>query len=378
MSHSHKHRRRRQRPIHSAAPPGSAPGTLIVNPYSPRPKLCVFAYSNNDIIEREIADPDELRDYLTQWPVVWLNVEGLGDEATLRKIGDILQLHHLTLEDIVNVYQRPKVEPYPSYLFFVFRDARLEDDHLDIEQMSLIVGENFVITLQEHPGDSFDQIRQRLRQNRGNIREKGADHLCYALLDAIVDAQFPLLECYGNRLEDIEDQVLSNPTREAVAGLFEIKRELLALRRAMWPQRDVLSQVLRDRPKPFTEETLIYLRDAYDHTIRIADMIESYRELATAMMEVYLSSVSNRTNEIVKVLTMISVIFIPLTFIAGIYGMNFDTRHPLNMPELRWPLGYIFSMGLMAATAAGILWYFRRKGWIGGRGPESPKDDRRD
>ena len=375
MSRPFRHRRQRARPIRSAAPPGAAPGTLIVNPESPKPKLCVIAYNAEDFIERELSSAEEIQQYISKWPVVWVNIDGLGDEATLRRVADIFNLHHLTLEDIVNVYQRPKVEPYPDYLYFVFRDARLEGDRLDVEQMSLIVGERWVITLQEHAGDSFDQVRHRLRRNRGNIRAKAADHLCYALLDAIIDAQFPLLESYGNRLEDIEDQVLSNPTRDAVAGLFEIKRELLHLRRAIWPQRDALSQVLRERLKPFTDETLLYLRDCYDHTIRIADMIESYRELSTAMMEVYLSSVSNRTNEIVKVLTMISVIFIPLTFIAGIYGMNFDTRRPLNMPELRWPLGYIFSLALMATTVLGILWYFRRKGWIGKR-PESDRGSR--
>jgi magnesium transporter len=361
VSPARKHRHHRRR-----TPPGSPPGTLVADPHSPHPTIRIFAYGPDDLVEQEVNDLQQVQDFLDKWPVLWVDVEGLGHVETIRELGEMFSLHRLALEDVLNVHQRPKVESYGDYHFIVTRMARL-NEHVDTEQLTLFLGENFVLTFQEgQPGDCLDAIRQRIRQKRGRIRDAGLDYLAYALLDAVVDGYFPILEEYGERLETLEDEIVTHPSSNTVARIHEIRRDLLTLRRAMWPQREVFNALLREEMEMVTNETRLYLRDCYDHTTQIIDLVETYRELGADLTDVYLSSISNRTNEIMRVLTVIATIFIPLTFIAGVYGMNFNTStSPWNMPELNWYWGYPFVFTLMTVIAVGQLAFFRRRGWLG-------------
>lgn len=365
-TNSHRQGRRKSRTYRRHPPPGTPPGTLIVDPESPHPVIRVLAYGLDEVVEQEISEPRRVGDFLDKWPVLWVDVEGLGDVETIRTLGELFGLHRLALEDVLNVHQRPKIEQYGNYCFIVTRMVSL-GEHLETEQLNLFLGRNFVLTLQEgRPGDCLDIIRERIRQKRGRIREAGLDYLAYALLDTIVDCYFPILEEYGERLEACEDAILARPDGETVARIHEIKRNLLTLRRAVWPQREIFNSLLHEETPFVMHETRFYLRDCYDHVSQLIDLIETYRELGSDLTDVYLSSVSNRTNEIMRVLTVIATIFIPLTFIAGVYGMNFNPNaSPWNMPELNWFWGYPFALLLMLIVAAGQLLFFRRKGWLG-------------
>ena len=233
----------------------------------------------------------------------------------------------------------------------------------------MVLGEGWVLTFQERAGDCFEPVRERLRHGKGRIRQTGADYLAYALLDAAIDGYFPLLETMGEAIETLEDSVVTDPDRRQVEQLHHIKRDLLVLRRAIWPLRELLGALLRDETSVITPATRPYLRDTYDHTVQLMDIVETYREIASGLLDVYLSSQSARLNEVMKVLTIIATIFMPMSFVASLYGMNFDTTHPFNMPELSWPFGYAFALFIMATIATGLLWWFKRKGWLGdGRG----------
>ena len=361
---------RKKRKIHHPrrrTPPGTVPGTLIVDPHAPQPIIRVVAYGPHKMVEEELHDVDAVRTFLAQWPVTWVHVEGLGNAEIIAQLGQMFGLHRLALEDVVNVHQRPKIEEYPDYLFSVARTVRRVGggEALAMEQFSLFLGLNFVLTFDERPGDCFDPVRERLRRQHGRIREAGADYLAYALLDTIVDCYFPLLEQYGEQLEDLEETIIAQPSHSVVATIHALKRDLLSLRRAIWPQRETFNTLLRDETPLLTDETRLHLRDCYDHTVQLIDLIETYRELGSDLMDIYLSSVSNRTNETMQVLTVIATIFIPLTFITGVYGMNFAPEmSPWNMPELSWYWGYPLVLALMAVVAAGQLFFFWRKGWL--------------
>jgi magnesium transporter len=245
---------------------------------------------------------------------------------------------------------------------------------LDTEQTTLFLAENALITFQEKPGDCFEPVRARLRQKRGQIRARKADYLAYSLLDAVTDAYFPVLEKYGERIEDLESQVIARPNPDLTTDIHRLKRDLLTLRRAVWPQREMINALARDTTPFIGEQTRVYLRDCYDHTVQLMDMVETYREIATSLTDIHLSGINTRLNEIMKVLTIIATIFIPLTFITGLYGMNFQSeKSPLNMPELSWYWGYPYALTLMAAVAGGLVIYFIRKGWIGGNGKRRRK-----
>ena len=359
------HRRRRHHRSHRSTPPGTAPGTLTVDPEAPKPVIHVMAYGPDEWTERDIVDPESVRDFLGKWPVTWVNVYGLGDARVLTELGKIFALHPLALEDVVNLHQRAKVEQYGAHEFIVAQMVTFLE-HVETEQLSLFLGHNFVLTFEERAGDCLDPLRDRIRTGTGRVRAAGPDYLTYAILDAVIDAYFPVLERYGEHLEALEDDVIVRPDNRAIRGIRAIKHDLLTLRRAIWPHRDAINSLFRDAAPMISEETRIYLRDCYDHVIRIMDLLETYRELATGLMDVYLSSVSNRMNEVMKVLTIIATIFIPLSFIAGLYGMNFNSdKSPWNMPELAWRYGYPFALGLMAAVALGLLVFFWRRGWIG-------------
>jgi magnesium transporter len=357
--------------FHHRAPPGAAPGTLIVDPRAPKPVITVIAYGPDGFTEEHPSNLAALRAYLDRWPVTWINVDGLGDAGLLKSLGEMFHIHPLALEDVINVHQRAKVEPYQENQFIVARMVDLKEDVLT-EQVSFFLGPNYVVTFQEKVGDCFDPVRERIRTPGHRIRAAGADFLCYSLLDAVMDAYYPILEQFGDRLDALQEEVLAKPTRTTVTLIHNAKRDLRTLRRAIWPLREVFNALYRDPVPLITADTRLYFRDCYDHTIQIIDLVETYREMASDLTDVYLSSVSQKMNEIMKVLTIIATIFIPLTFIVGIYGMNFNPdASPWNMPELNWRLGYPFALGLMAATVVVMLLFFRRKGWLG-NGPNLP------
>lgn len=353
--------------------PGSIPGTLIIENNAAIPTIVAIDYCEKKAIRLLMATPEECIPYLDSESVSWLDVQGLGSEDILKRLGKVFHLHPLLLEDIVNVPQRPKVEEYEGHLVIIARMVMLKEHRHDpaeesfiSEQVSFVLGKDYLLTVQEEPEhDSFGPVRDRIRSNKGTIRKQKADYLAYALLDAIIDGFFPVLEAYGERIEDLEDEVVANPTPHTLEKIYKIKRELLTLRRAIWPQRNAINTLIRDGSPLICEEVRIYLRDCYDHTIQVLDIVETYRELAGGLMEVYLSSISNRMNEVMKLLTVISSIFIPLTFIAGVYGMNFNPESsPWNMPELNWYLGYPAVWVVMIAIAALMIFLFWRRGWF--------------
>ena len=342
--------------------PGTAPGTLRFDSDAPRPDIQLIAYSADDLLEREIADPEEIRAELGKWPVIWVNVDGIGSGEVLGQIGEIFQLHVLAMEDVVNLGQRAKVEPYDEDLFIVAHMPTAEPPAT--EQVSIFLGPGWVLTIQERAGDVFEGIRDRIRTGRVRIRSSEADYLTYALLDALVDSYFPVMDKIADELEALENEVLDSPDQSTVEKIHRVRRTLVGLRRAMAPHREALNTLLRD-VSYIQSSTALFLRDTYDHAIRIMDLLESQREIASDLMSTYLSAVSNRMNEIMKVLTIVATIFIPLGFIAGVYGMNFNPEiSPFNMPELNWFWGYPFALLLMAAVAGGFVILIRRRGWF--------------
>lgn len=355
---------KRSRTFRRHAAPGTPPGTIRVDPESPRPVIHTISYGPDDLLEQEIDDPERIRALLAQWPVTWVDVDGFGDAQFLEKLGAVLGLHPLALEDVVNVHQRPKIDHYDEGLFVVVRVPRTAAADLT-EQLSLFLAPRLVATFQDRGGDCFDPVRERIRKKRGKVRSAGPDHLAYALIDGVIDAYFPVVEDYGDRIEALERELLSAASADLPARILTARHELLAFRRAVSPLRDALSNLYSDELELITEETRVYLRDCYDHTLQLLDVIETYRDVASSLMEMYMSTLSNRTNDVMRVLTIITTIFMPLTFIAGIYGMNFRTdRSPLNMPELGWYFGYPFALALMAISAVILLIYFRKKGWL--------------
>lgn len=338
---------------------------LAIDPDSPKPVVSVIGYGPDGVREEEeVTAVGELQKYLDEWPVAWINVDGLGDEATLRALGELFGLHRLALEDVVSLGQRPKVEPYEDYLFVVARMPAQESSE-ETEQLSLFLGERFVLTFQELSGDCFDGVRARIRQGRAVIRRSGPDYLSYALIDSVVDAYFPLVEEVGEELERLDDEVLQSPQRDTVSKIHAAKHRLQALRRAIGPHREAINSLIRDSASFVTPETSIYLRDCYDHLLRLSERVDVYREQCADLMSTYMTMVSNRMNEVMKVLTIIATIFIPLSFVAGLYGMNFNPEvSPWNMPELDWVYGYPIALGVMAVLAGGMVLYFWRKGWF--------------
>jgi magnesium transporter len=340
------------------------PGEILADPSANAPRMTVMAYGPDAVVERHVHRIADLHDLRGRYPVLWLNVDGLGDPATIERIGEMFQLHRLALEDAVNTHQRAKLDVFDSFLFVV---ARMADEKVRsyTEQLSLFIGSNFVITIQEEAGDCWDPLRERIRQGVGRTRHQGTDFLAYSLLDAAIDAYFPLLESCGEKLDKIEEEVVSAANHQSLDDLHKVKGELLVLRRAIWPHREMLASLARDSTPFITDATRVYLRDCYDHVIQITDLLETYRELSADLRDLYMSAVSNRINETMRVLTIIATIFIPITFIASIYGMNFDpAASPWNMPELRWWFGYPFALSSMLATAGGMWWHFRRRGWL--------------
>jgi magnesium transporter len=342
---------------------GAPPGTLQADPEAPPPQISVMAYDGENHVDLEVREPESLREIRRKFPVTWVNVNGLGDAALLELIGEIFGLHHLALEDVLHTAQRPKVEDYGDHLFIVIRMPL--GNRCRTEQAALFLGKGFLVTFQEAPGDPLDTVRARIREGRPRIRSGGADYLAYAVLDAIVDAYFPVLDEVGDALDRIEEEILGPAHGSVIAELHDVKRELTATRRVVLGIRESLTGLLRDENQLVADPTRLFLRDVVDHSFQVLELLESYRDTASGLIDLHLTIVSNRMNDIMKVLTIIATIFIPLGFIAGLYGMNFDGQASRwNMPELRWPFGYAFALGLMAAVAGTMLVYFRKKGWL--------------
>jgi magnesium transporter len=354
--------------IRHRVPPGTKPGTVTIEPGAHATSVRVMVYDKDRLDEQTIDDPQqEIPKLLEDWPVVWVDVIGLGTESTLRSIAQVFQLHPLALEDVVHVHQRAKVDSYDEHLYCVLRIPDCGKDQLT-EQFSLFLGRNYVLTFQERPGDDFNLVRAGLRQDRSMTRQSvKPDYLAYRLIDAAIDGYFPVLESIGNKLDRLDDPDQAASGGPAFIDLHNVRRELLMLRRAIWPLRDAISE-LRSEVTPFVADTTrIYLRDCYDHAVQLIDVLESYRDIAGDVRDYYLSSISNRMNETIKKLTVISTIFLPLSFIAGVYGMNFNPEaSPWNMPELNWWFGYPFSLALMSAVGLGMLYWFKTHGWLRG------------
>lgn len=347
--------------------PGTSPGTLLADPTAAKPVVRLMAYGPQGCVERELAtsaDYDQIRQYLADFPVTWINVDGLGDAEVVRRLGEIFGLHPLALEDVLNSHQRAKVEPYGNHVFVVARVIE-GGARLDTDQLGIFIGERYVVTFQQLAGDCLDPLRDRIRRGRGIIRASGPDYLAYAVLDSVVDSYFPILEAFGEEIENMEDAIIDGVDGEMISRIHDVKSRMLVLRRVIWPLREALHVLVRDPIPVIREDTRIYLRDCADHTFQIMDLVETYRELTSDLLDLYHSSLANRMNEVMQVLTVIATIFIPLTFIVGIYGMNFDTTaSPWNMPELKWYWGYPAVWAVMLAVASGLLYISHRRGWL--------------
>lgn len=342
---------------------GLLPGALvhIGEERSAHVRITIFDYDEKAFEEKEVKTIEEAFPYRDKQTITWINIDGIHDLSLIQKVGEHFNLHALILEDIVNTSQRPKIEDFTDHIFIVLKMLYQVGDNQEIkeEQVSLILGSNFVISFQETEGDIFNSIKDRIRTGKGKIRKMKADYLAYSLIDAIVDGYFLILEKLGEKTESLEDEVMLEPTTKTAQKIHNLKREMISLRKSIWPLREIISNMQRGESKLIYKTTMVYLRDVYDHTIQVIDSVETFRDMLSGMLDIYLSSISNRMNEVMKVLTIIATIFIPLTFIAGVYGMNFQF-----MPELGWKWGYFIVLGAMAGVAVLMLFYFRRKKWL--------------
>lgn len=344
-------------------PAGLPPGTLIHvgERRVENVRITYIDYDERNFEEKQVTSIEDCFSFKATPTVTWINIDGLHDISIIEKLGQKYELHPLVLEDILHTGQRPKAESYENYIFMVLTMLDYNADHqkVDTEQVSIVIGTNFVISFQERIGDVFDQIRDRLRNSKGRIRKMDPDYLAYALLDAVVDSYFSILERIGEKVEYLEDELVEEPTQETLQKIHRLKREMIILRRSVWPLREVINSLAKSESSLIKQTTEIYLRDVYDHTIQIIDTIESFRDMVSGMVDLYLSSLSNKMNSVMKVLTIIATIFIPLTFIAGIYGMNFE-----YMPELKLRWGYAAVWIVMIVVAIIMLVYFKKKKWL--------------
>jgi magnesium transporter len=339
---------------------GIPPGTLFYTGEQSGPvKLTLIEFDEHEIFEKEFFDFDDMLSHFKPNFVKWINVEGVHDVELIARIGKEFDIHPLSLEDIVHIEQRPKFEDYDNYVITVMKMI-MYDTKVQSEQLSLLLLENMVISFQEpQGGDAFDIIRTRLRQAKGRVRKMGADYLFYALMDAVVDWYFHTLEKIGDRLQEVEEEIIHDPGKRSLLRLYRLKREVISLRKQVWPVRDMIGNVIRSESHFITHSTQVFLRDLLDHSTRIIDTIETYRDLLGSMMDIYLSNNANKLGEVMKVLTVMSSIFIPVTFIAGVYGMNFE-----HMPELYTRYGYAAVWVVMLSVMGGLVYYFKKRKWI--------------
>jgi magnesium transporter len=359
---------------HKRTAPGAAPGVITLSEDALQPRLFLTSFNTEKLLETPMEDIGQVKRRIDENPELlhWVELKGFGDRSLLENFCHTFHIHRLEMEDVINTYQRPKLEEFQDHLFVVTRILKLgADTSLRNDQLSLFLYKNVVITMQESYDDHFEPVRSRIRTGKGHLRSSSVDYLAYALLDAVVDTYFPLLETLGEKLDELEDELFSKPTRSSLQKIQLIKRELIVLRRAVFAERDKVNDILRTSNDFICDQTKIYFRDTYDHTIQVMDLVESYKEIVASLMDIYLSSVSNRLNQVMKVLAIISTIFIPLTFIVGVYGMNFSYTDPvsgkvlpMNMPELYSPYGYAGVMIFMLIVVVIQLIVFWRKGWM--------------
>jgi magnesium transporter len=342
---------------------GLAPGTVVYVGKKATKDLFidVFDYNKDYLDEKKLKNIEEAFTYENKETITWININGLNHVKEIEKLGKDFELHPLILEDITNTQQRPKLEEHEEYIFVVLKMLYFDKDQkLKFENISFIQGTNYVLSFQEADGDVFDAVRDRLRNSKGRVRGNGSDYLLYALMDAIVDNYFNLMETMGDKIEELEEDLFSEkPNKDLIHEIHGRKREILKIRRAVYPLREVVNHIDKVDPSLITEKTQLYLRDLYDHVIQVSESIDIQRELIWSLMDMHMTTISNRMNEVMKVLTIMATIFIPLTFIAGIYGMNFE-----NIPELKFKYGYFVLWGVMVVIFLGMLYYFKRKEWL--------------
>jgi magnesium transporter len=355
------------------SPPGSSPGLIDIPDDALKMNIHSFVYDNDTMNEADLKSLDEIKTQLQNNPtkIHWFDIKGFGNQVFLEQLADFFGIHRLQMEDVVNVYQRSKVEDFKDHLFFISRVLRETDNGFQNDQLSIFLGSNYVITIQDKYEDVLDPVRNRIRLGKGYLRRSGADYLVYSLMDVVIDNYYPILEKMGEALDDLQDELITIPSRIALNKLLQKKKDLVVLRRVIWTERDKMNDILRSPFPEVNESTKVFLRDTYDHCIQLLDLVESSKEITASLMDVYQSSVSNRLNEVMKVLTIISTIFIPLTFVVGLYGMNFSRHDPLtgqimklNMPELYSPYGYITVCIIMVVIVIGQVIYFYKKGWL--------------
>ncbi len=340
---------------------GAPPGTMFYNGEETdrKVKITLIAFNESEFLEEEFYTIEDCMKHIRPDRIKWINVEGVHDTVLVGKIGQLYDIHPLSQEDIVHVDQRPKFEEFENYIIAIMKMILYEEE-VYAEQLSILMFKDTVISFQEPGGgDAFDVIRTRLRQCKGRVRRLGADYLFYALMDAVVDYYFIAIEKIGDKIEKVEEEIINEPKQKSLLDLYNLKREVIFLRKKVWPVRDMISNLLRSESEFITPNTELFFRDLQDHSSRIIDAVETYRDLLAGIMDIYLSTNSNKMNEVMKVLTIMSSIFIPVTFIAGVYGMNFD-----YMPELRSPYGYALTWGVMLSVMVGMIFYFKKKKWI--------------
>ena len=342
---------------------GLSPGTVV---YIGKEKtaevgITVIDYNKEEFQKKEGVRAEECSPFKDKDSITWININGVHNTGVIEKIGEIFDLHPLVMEDIGNTTQRPKIEDFDNYMFVVLKMLYYDNNtkKIEIEQVSLVMGKNFVISFQERQGDVFDSVRERIEKSKGRIRKMGSDYLLYSLIDAVVDGYFLVLEKTGDKIELLEEDIIEQADPKALQNIHKAKKEMISLRRSVWPLREVVNSLSREKTPLVSGNALIYFRDVYDHTIQVIDTVETFRDMLSGLHDTYLSSISNKMNEIMKVLTMFASIFIPLTFIAGIYGMNFSF-----MPELNWRWGYFTVWGVILTVGIFMVLYFKRKKWL--------------
>jgi magnesium transporter len=346
--------------------PGTAPGTRALKIEHANARLSLFDFSAEGFAEERDVTLARCADFFASRNVTWVHVQGTPDIATLRSLGDAYNLHPLAIEDVANTDQRPKIEAFESQLFVILSWPRTGDAGVEPTQVSLFLGKTYVVSFVAGDSDPFEAVRERIRSEPpGRIRERGAHFLFYALIDLVIDEGFPALDRVSTELEDLEQRILENPSPECLGAIHRAKRSLIVLRKSLWPQREVVNALLREESELIAAPTQPYLRDCYDHAVQVLELIESYREMASSLQDLYLTGISNRMTEVMKVLTIMASIFIPLSFLAGLYGMNFDSEaSPWNMPELRFRYGYPIFLLVLVAIGVSMLWLFKRRKWL--------------
>ncbi|MFO7688630.1 MAG: magnesium/cobalt transporter CorA [Desulfobacterales bacterium] len=349
-----------KKPAHA---PGTSPGTLVPAPEkkSAKSRMTLIAYDQERYLKKEIDIVEEALPLKDSPAVTWINIDGLHDIGLIESVGRQFGIHPLTQEDIVTIGQRPKAEEFDDYVYIVFKMLSYRDDldQVKSEQISIVLGPNFLISFQETSGDVLAPVRERIEKGKGRIRKAGSDYLAYALIDAVVDHYFLVLESFGEKIEDLEAELLSDPTPKSLQHLYAMKRNVIFFRKQVWPIRELLNRLIKEETPLIDESVDVFLNDVYDHTIQVIDTIESFRDLMAGLLDIYLSTISNRMNEVMKMLTIMATIFIPLTFIAGIYGMNFE-----YMPELKWRWAYPALWGAFISIFLGMLAWFKHKKWL--------------